>query len=94
MLLKLALVLPLYILMWYILVCYRLVVKAMSSLDSLLPNLTDEVFEDDIPEEGVCKKCETLKDTIQYGKVPFLPGKKGKWSTGEIDRKTDEEIEK
>ena len=24
----------------------------------------------------------------------FLPGNKGKWSTAEIDRKTDEEVEK
>ena len=51
-------------------------------------------FDDNIPEEEVCKKHETLKDAIQYGKAQFLPGKKGKWSTGEIDRNTDEDIKK
>ena len=52
-------------------------------------------FDDvDTPEEGVCKKRKTLKDAIQYGKVHFLPGEKGKWSTENIDRKTDEEVEK
>ena len=66
----------------------------MSSQDSLLPKLTDGGFDDDISEEGVCKKREALKDAIQYRKAQFLPAKKGKWSTGEIDRKTDEEVEK
>ena len=69
----------------------------MSSLDSLLSTLP-EGFDDvvDIPEEGAVqrKKCETLKDAIQHGKAHFLPGKKGKWSSETIDRKTDEEVEK
>ena len=39
---KLVSVLPLYILIWYVLIIYRHVIKAMSSLDSLLLNLTDE----------------------------------------------------
>ena len=58
----------------------------MSSLDSLRPVLTDEGFDNDTPEEGVaqCKKCETLKDATQNGKVHFLPGKKEKWSTVKI----------
>ena len=97
MFLELALVLPLYILIWYALIRYRHVIKAMSSVDRLLSNI-DEGFDDvvDTPEEGVAqlKKRETLKDAIQHGKVHFLPGKKGKWSTAEIDRKTDEEVEK
>ena len=49
----------------------------MSLLDSLLPKLTAEGFEDDIlEEEGVCKNRKTL-DAIQYGKTQLLPGKKG-----------------
>ena len=66
MLLELTLILPLYILIWYALIKYRDIIKARSSLDSLLPNLTDEVFGNDIPEEEVYKKRETLKDAIQY----------------------------
>ena len=69
----------------------------MSLLDSLLHKLTDEEFQDDIPKEGgedaQRKKRDTLKDTIQYGKSHLLPGKKGKWSTAEIDRKTNEKVE-
>ena len=69
----------------------------MTSLDNLLSNI-DEGFDDvvDTPEEGVVqrKKRETLKDAIQYGKAHLLPGKKGKWSSAEIDKKTDEEVEK
>ena len=98
MFLELALVLPLYILVSYALVCYQHVIKAMTSLDSFLPLLTDEEFDDvvDTPEEGVAqrKKREILKDAIQYGKTHFLPRKKEKWSTKNIDRKTDEEVEK
>ena len=97
MFLKLALVLPINILIWYILIRYKHVIKAMSSLDNLLSNI-DEDFDDvvDTPEEGVAqrKKRETLKDAIKYGKVHLLPGKKGKWSAENIDKKTDEEIEK
>ena len=96
MLLEVLLVLPIYLFIWYVLIKYKDLIKAMSSLDSLLPKLTDEGF-DDISEEGgdaQCKKRETLKDAIQYGKAHLLPGKKGKWSTAEIDRKTDEEVEK
>ena len=78
------------------LIKYRHIVKAMGSLDSLLSTLTDEGDVVDAPEEGVPQrtKCETLKDAIQYGKTHLLPGKKGKWSIVEIDRKTDEEVEK
>ena len=77
---ELALVLPIYILVCYTLIKYRHVIKAKSSLDSLLSTLTDEGFDDvvDTPEEGVAqrKKRETLKDAIQYGKAHFLPGEK------------------
>ena len=53
-------------------------IKVMSSLDSVLPNLTDEGFDNDIPEERVakCKKRKTLKDATQNEKVHFLQGKK------------------
>ena len=95
MFLDLALKLSLYIVIWHVLIRYKHVTnKAMSSLDSLL-KITDEGCNNDIPEkEGVCRKCETLKDTIQYRKTHLLPGKKGEWSTENIDRKTDEEVEK
>ena len=98
MFLEVALILPIYILICYTLIRYRHVIKAMSSLDNLLSNI-DEGFDDvvDTPEEGVAqrKKRETLKDAIQYGKAHLLPGKKGKWSSAEeIDKKTDEEVEK
>ena len=69
----------------------------MSSLDSLLPKLTDEGFDDDIPEEegdAQRKKRETLKDAIQYGKVQLVTWEKRKWSSAEIDRKINEEVEK
>ena len=42
MFLELALVFPIYILVFYALIRYRHVIKAMSSLDSLLSTLTDE----------------------------------------------------
>ena len=42
MFLELALVLPLYIVMWYVLIRYRHVIKAMSSVDRLLSTLNDE----------------------------------------------------
>ena len=68
----------------------------MTSLDNLLSNI-DKGFDDivDTPKEGVVqrKKSKTLKDAIQYGKAHLLPGKKGKWSSAKIDKKTDEEIE-
>ena len=61
---------------------------------STLPDDENDVV--DTPEEGVAqrKKKETLKDAIQYGKAHLLRGKKGKWSSAEIDRKTDEEVKK
>ena len=63
MLFKLALVLPINILVCYALIRYRLVIKGMGSLDSLFSSLTDEGFGDDTPEEGVAqrKKCKALK---------------------------------
>ena len=67
----------------------------MSLLDSLLPNLTDdEGF--DTPEERVAqlKKRDTLKDAIHYGKAHLLFGEKGKWSTENLDRRTNEEVGK
>ena len=94
MLLELGLVLPSSILICYVHIRYKHVINMMSSLDNLLVNLTDERFDDNIPEEGVCKKLETLKDAIQYRKVHFLPGKKGKLSNVEIERKTDQDVEK
>ena len=68
----------------------------MSLLDSLLSTLTDEDNVVDTSEEGVAqtKKHKILKDSIQNGRAHFLPGKKGKWSTKNIDQKTDEEVEK
>ena len=70
----------------------------MTSLVSLLPKLSDKGFDDDILEEGGEDaqhiKRETLKDAIQYRKSHLLPGKKWKWSTENIDRKTDEEVKK
>ena len=76
MFLELALVLPLYIVVWYVLIRYRHVINAMTSLDNLLSNI-DEGFDDvvDTPEEGVAqrKKREILKDAIQHGKAHFLP---------------------
>ena len=67
----------------------------MTSLDNLLSTL-DERFEDvvDTPKEGVKQRKirETIKDVIEHGKAKFLPGKKGKWSSAEIDKKTDEEV--
>ena len=68
----------------------------MSSLDSLLSTLPDEGFDDVTPEEGVVQreKRETLKNAMHHGKAHLLPGKKGKWSSAEIDKKTNEEVEK
>ena len=71
----------------------------MSSLDNLLSTLTDdEGFDDvvDTPKEGVeqRKKREALKDVIDHGKAHFLPGKKGEWSTENINKKNDEEVDK
>ena len=81
MFLELALVLPLYIVILYVLIRYRHLIKAKSSLNSLLSTLPDEDDVVDAPEEGVVqrKKRETLKYAINHGKVHFLPAKKKKW---------------
>ena len=47
MFLDLALVVPIS----YTLIKYRNIIKAMNLLDRLLPKLTDEGFDDDIPEK-------------------------------------------
>ena len=77
MFLELALVLPIYLFIWYVLIRYKHLTKAMSLLDSLT-KLTDEGFDEKIPEEekGVCKKHETLKDAIQYENHICYMGKK------------------
>ena len=84
MFLEVLLALPIYIFICYVLITYKHIIKAMTSLDNLLD------------EEGVeqLKKRENLKDVIEHGKAKFLPGKKGGWSSAEIDKKTDEEVEK
>ena len=88
MFLEVLLALPLYILIFYVFIRYKYIIKAMTSLDNLLTTL------DDTPKEGVEQQRETIKDVIEHGKTKLLPGKKGKWSSDEIDKKTDEEVEK
>ena len=89
MFLEVFLALPLYIFIFYVFIRYKYIIKAMTSLDNLLTTL------DDTPKEGVEHQRETIKDVIEHGKAAkFLPGKKGKWSSDEIDKKTDEEVEK
>ena len=90
MFLEVLLALPLYIFIFYVFIRYKYIIKAMTSLDNLLSNL-DVV---DTPKEEVEQQRETIKDVIEHGKTKLLPGKKGKWSSDEIDKKTDEEVEK
>ena len=68
----------------------------MTSLDNLLSIFTDKDDVADTPAEGAVqrKNIQTLKDAIHHEKAHFLPGKKGKWSSTEIDKKTNEEVEK
>ena len=90
MFLEVLLALPLYIFIFYVFIKYKHIIKAMTSLDNLLSTL-DVV---NTPKEEVEQQRETIKDVIEHGKDKFLPGKKGKWSSDEIDKKTDEEVEK
>ena len=85
MLFELALVLPLYAIIFWLFFQFRPVLKIMTSI-----NFFDEV---DTPKEGVenSEKCEFSKDLITQGKK--LPGKI-LWTIELIDQASNEEGEK
>ena len=60
MFLEVLLALPLYILIFYVFIRYKYIIKAMTSLDNLLTTL------DDTPKEGVEQQRETIKDVIEH----------------------------
>ena len=83
MLFELALVSPLYAIIFWLFFQFRSIIKIMTEL-----NFFDEV---DTPKEGDREKREFLKDLITQGKK--LPGKKP-WTVELIDQASNEELEK
>ena len=85
MLFELALVLPLYAIIFWLFFQLRPIIKIMTEF-----NFFDKV---DTPREGVenREKREFLKDLITQGKK--LPGKKP-WTVELIDQASNEEVEK
>ena len=85
MLFELALVLPLYAIVFWLFFQFRPIIKIMTEF-----NFFDEV---DTPKEGAenGERRELLKDPITQGKK--LPGKKP-WTVERIDQASNEEVEK
>ena len=85
MLFELALVLPLYAIIFWLFFQFRPIIKIMTEF-----SFFDEVYT---PREGVenREKREFLKELITQGKK--LPGKKP-WTVELIDQATNEEVEK
>ena len=81
MLFELALVLPLYAIIFWLFFQFRPIIKIMTEF-----NFFDEV---DTPKEGVENQREFLKELITQGKK--LPGKK---PVEFIDQASNEEVEK
>ena len=87
------LVLPLYLILFFIWWRFRRLIKAMTDVENILND--DEFYGDivDTPKEGIeqHKKWECLKDAIDKGKGHLLGHK---WTHGRVDKASDETINK
>ena len=86
------LVLPLYLILFFIWWRFQPLIKAMTDVEDIFDN---DFFGDivDTPKEGIAqhKKRECLKDVIDKGKA-YLLGHK--WTHGRVDKASDETINK
>ena len=92
MITKVLLVLPLYLILFFI--CWRLrpLIKAMTDVEDIFDNdLLGDIV--DTPKEGIeqHKKRECLKGVIDKGKGHLLGHK---WTHGRVDKASDETINK
>ena len=87
------LILPLYLILFFIWWRFRHLIKAMTDVGNTLND--DECFGDigDTPKEGIeqHKKRECLKSVIDKGKAHLLGHK---WTHGRVDKASDETINK
>ena len=85
-----SLILPLYLILFFIWWRFRLLTKAITDVENILNN--DEFFGDvvDTPKEGIeqHKKRECLKSVLDKGKLGH------KWTHGRVDKASDETINK
>lgn len=93
MLLEVLLVLPLYFVIFGILLCFRGIIKEMTEISDILavcnleeePEIAEEITTED--------KRDFLKGIIDQGKADKLPGKTP-WTVKRIEKATDKVIEK
>ena len=87
------LILPLYLILFFIWWRFRHLIKAMTDVGNTLND--DEFFGNigDTPKEGIeqHKKRECLKSVIDKGKAHLLGHK---WTNGRVDKASDETINK
>ena len=92
MITEVLLVMPLYLMLFFIWWQFRHLIQIMASVGDILNN--DDFFGDvvDTPKEGIeqHKKRECLKSVIDKGKRHLL----GKWSHEKVDKASDETINK
>ena len=92
MITEVLLVLPLYLILFFIWWRFQPLIKAMTDVEDIFDN---DFFGDivDTPKEGIAqhKKRECLKDVIDKGKA-YLLGHK--WTHGRVDKASDETINK
>ena len=91
MITELLLILPLYLILFFIWWRFRHLIKIMADVGDILNDDFDDVV--DTPKEGIeqHKKREELKNVIDKGK-PHLLGHK--WTHGRVDKASDEIINK
>ena len=87
------LILPLYLILFFIWWRFRLLIKIIADAEDILND--DDFFGDavDTPKEGIeqHKKREELKSAIDKGKAHLLGHK---WTHGRVDRASDKIINK
>ena len=88
---EMLLILPLYLILFFIWWRFRHLIKIMADVGDILNDDFDDVV--DTPKEGIeqHKKREELKNVIDKGR-PHLLGHK--WTHGRVDKASDEIINK
>ena len=93
MITEVLLILPLYLILFFIWYRFRHLIKIMADVGDILND--DDFFSDvvDTPKEGIeqHKKRECLKSVIDKGKAHLLGHK---WTHGRVDKASDEIINK
>ena len=92
MITEVLLILPLYLILFFIWWRFQHLIKAMTDVENVFDN---DFFGDvvDTPKEGIeqHKKRECLKSVIDKGKVHLLGSK---WTHGRVEKASDETINK